>query len=146
MKPPKNNDRFYWTNHVFNKMRSYGLSETKIKGVLSRPDRKEEGIAVKTMAVMQKVKSKKPTEIWVMYQVVNANDKWTMADGTSLISKSNKTKIISAWRYPGISPVGGKIPIPSDILDELEGGFESGLELGPLELDNLEFDDRIISN
>ncbi|MBI3459275.1 hypothetical protein HY061_03385 [Candidatus Azambacteria bacterium] len=121
MKPPKNNDRFYWTNHVFNKMRFYGLSETKIKGVLSRPDRKEEGVAVKTMAVMQKVKSKKPTEIWVMYQKVKARSKLMTSQAEfDNIFTSLQTKIISAWRYPGISPIGGKIPIPDGLLEELE--------------------------
>jgi len=45
---------------------------------------------------------KKPTEVWTMYQ-----------------QKGAKKVIISAWRYPGVSPVGKTIPIPADILEEL---------------------------
>lgn len=57
LKIPKNNNRFYWTNHSIEKMKFYRISESKIKNVLSQPDRKEEGIAPKTIAVMKKVKS-----------------------------------------------------------------------------------------
>jgi hypothetical protein len=32
----------------------------------------------------------------------------------------SKVTIISAWRYPGISPKGRNIPIPEDVLSELE--------------------------
>lgn len=86
------------------KMRFYGLSENRIKRVLRNPDRKQEGIAPETLAVMQRTGTKKhPTEIWLMFQNIN-----------------KKIKIISAWRYPGISPIGKEIPIPQDILEELE--------------------------
>ncbi len=84
-------------------MQFYNLSENRLKRVLRNPDRKEEGVAPETLAVMQRTGSKKhPTEIWIMYQVIKS-----------------KIKIISAWRYPGISPTGKKIPIPEDILEEL---------------------------
>ena len=46
-------------------------------------------------------------EVWVMYTGI----------GT-------KKKIISAWRYPGVSPLGRKIPIPDEILQELENMVE----------------------
>lgn len=96
-------ERFYWTKHVKNKMRYYGLSENRLKRVLHSPDRKELGIAPTTVAVMQKAGTKKhPTEIWLMYQ----KDK-------------TKTKIITAWRYPGISPKRQPPPIPEDILWQL---------------------------
>lgn len=89
----------FWTKHSIEKMRFYNLSENRIKRVLRNPNRKEEGIAPETLAVMQRTGTKKhPTEIWVMYQMVNS-----------------KFKIISAWRYPGISPEGKEIPIPEDI-------------------------------
>ena len=96
-------ERFYWTKHVKSKMRYYRLSESRLKRVLRNPERKELGIAPKTVAVMQKAGTKKhPTEIWLMYQ----KDKF-------------KTKIITAWRYPGISPKRQPPPIPEDILWEL---------------------------
>ncbi|PIP22787.1 MAG: hypothetical protein COZ91_01345 [Candidatus Nealsonbacteria bacterium CG_4_8_14_3_um_filter_39_7] len=99
-------EKILWTEHSKRKMRYYRLSEGKVLRVLRRPDRKEEGIAPKTIAVMQKSGTKKrPTEIWMMYQIKN--------------EKLRKVIIISAWRYPGISPIGEKLPIPIDILEEL---------------------------
>ena len=81
------------------KMRQYGLSKTRVLRVLSQPKRVEKGIVPKTIAVMQPASRKKEFgEIWLMYQ-----DK-----------KSIRT-IITAWRYPGKSPVGETIPIPEDI-------------------------------
>lgn len=103
IKKPKNTDKIFWTTHAAKKMRFYYLSENRIKKVLRNPDRKEHGIAPETLAKMQKTGSEKhPTEIWVMFQNIK-----------------KKIKIISAWRYPGISPKGKKIPIPDDILEEL---------------------------
>jgi len=100
---PKNSERILWTKHALEKMRFYNLSENRLKRVLRNPSRKEEGIAPETLAVMQRAGSKKhPTEIWLMYQIIKS-----------------KVKIISAWRYPGISPKGKEIPIPRDILEEL---------------------------
>jgi len=101
---PKNSEQIIWTKHVLEKMRSYGLSENRLKRVLRNPSRKEEGIAPETLAVMQRAGSvKHPTEIWLMFQ-----------------NNGKRIKIISAWRYPGISPKGKEIPIPRDILEELE--------------------------
>ena len=102
-KPPRNDHKYQWTNHVQQKMMYYGISESLIKRITRFPKRKEEGIAPKTVAVMQPTSSKKQ-EVWVMFTEV----------GT-------KKKIISAWRYPGVSPLGRKIPIPDEILQELEG-------------------------
>lgn len=108
LKLPKSDERFYWTKHVKEKMRQYQLSESRIKRVLRNSDRIEEGIALNTIAVMQRAGTKKhPTEIWMMYQVEKI--------------KKIKIKIISAWRYPGKSPIGKPPPIPEDILAELKG-------------------------
>ena len=86
----------------------YGLSADRVKRVIRTPGRVEEGIAPDTIAVMQPSANKKnPSEIWVMYQ-----------------KKGAKKIVISAWRYPGVSPVGNQIPIPADILAELK---ESGV-------------------
>lgn len=103
-KRPKDTDEIIWTKHSVEKMRFYNLSENRLKRALRNPDRKEEGIALGTLAVMQRTGSKKhPTEIWLMYQNIG-----------------KKIRIISAWRYPGMSPKGKEIPIPKDILEELE--------------------------
>jgi hypothetical protein len=104
-KPPKNTDRYFWTGHALGKMQYYGLSGQKILHVINHPARTEEGIAEKTTAVMQpasinKKKKSWSSEIWAMYQL----DK-------------NKYKIISAWRYPGVSPE--KNSIPAEIMEEV---------------------------
>lgn len=88
--------KLHWTEHSKIKMRQYGLSKTKIINLLYKPERKEKGIAKGTLAVMKtnrsysRAKNKKTSgEIWLMYQ--DAKD---------------FKKIISAWRYPGVSKAG----------------------------------------
>lgn len=115
-KLPKNTKQFFWTKHVTEKMRYYGLSAQKILGVINRPLRKEEGIVKNTIAVMQpasvKTTAGKPVwrrETWVMYQKSKI--------------KGKQSKIISAWRYPGVSPK--KNPIPEEILREASEELES---------------------
>lgn len=95
-----------WTKHSKGKMQQYQLSEKRVLRIFRKPDRKETGVAPETIAVMQITGTKKhPTEAWMMYQ---------------LIKKPKQIKIISAWRYPGRSPLGDPPPIPDDILEELE--------------------------
>ena len=106
-KLPKNTDRISWTNHAIRKMQYYQLSEARLKRVLNNPKRKELGIAPGTVAVMQPANSKHTSEIWLMYQIVKSK------------VKSSKLKVITAWRYPGKSPIRGPIPIPEEILEEL---------------------------
>lgn len=104
LKIPQNTERFEWTMHSIAKMRQYGLSENRVKRVINNPKRKEVGIAPGTIAVMQPNSSKHSYEFWAMYQLL----------------KSKKIRIITAWKYPGKSPINGPIPIPLDILEELE--------------------------
>jgi hypothetical protein len=92
----------------------------------------EEGIAENTIGVMQpSTNIKKPTEVWVMYQQKTNNKQQItnnkQSEKSSVISHKSlannnfsKKIIISAWRYPGVSPIGKKIPIPADILEELK--------------------------
>jgi len=93
-----------WTQHVQQKMKHYALSESRVKRVINHPTRTEEGIAPNTTAVMQPITKQKKTtqEIWVMYQ-----------------DKGITRTIITAWRYPGKSPLRAPIPIPDSILREL---------------------------
>ncbi|MEK7550025.1 MAG: hypothetical protein AAB519_03525 [Patescibacteria group bacterium] len=107
---------FVFTAHSQYKMRQYNLSEQKVRTVIRNPKRIEEGIVPKTAAVMQPVSPKKENgketwkqEIWVMY---------VRKKSTSAILRQEQTRVISAWRYPGISPK--RNPIPDDILQELE--------------------------
>ncbi len=111
LKVPKNTDRFEWTMHVVSKMKQYNLSENRVKRVINNPKRTEEGIAPGTIAVMQPNSSKHSYEFWAMYQI-KKNSK-------SETRNSKQIKIITAWKYPGRSPIRGPVPIPADILEEL---------------------------
>jgi len=112
----KNNEKYLWTNHVVGKMGYYGLSMGRVLRVINYPKRKETGVAPNTVASMQPSGSKnRPYEIWVMYQ-----EKVKSKSEKLKIQFKNKKIIISAWKYPGISPLKGKIPIPEDIEAELE--------------------------
>ncbi|HCC59968.1 MAG: hypothetical protein A2402_02040 [Candidatus Staskawiczbacteria bacterium RIFOXYC1_FULL_37_43] len=122
-----------WTQHSQIKMRQYGLSKQKLMGILRKPERKEKGIAPGTTAVMRtnkkfvnknvallkddknppsscrsrtSARQRTPGEIWIMYKDVKRNG-------------AQERKIISAWRYPGVSKHGDEIPIPEDIRQEL---------------------------
>ncbi len=115
---PKSGVEF--TAHARYKMSQYGLSEQKVRGVMRNPKRTERGIAPKTAAVMQPVglkvvagKEVWKQELWVMY----LKKKKKTALGTAL---PEITRIISAWRYPGVSPK--RSPIPEEIWQEFEDG------------------------
>ena len=118
--------KLVWTEHSNIKMRQYGLSKQKLLGILSKPERKEWGIAPGTTAVMRTNKvffnakqitlktawqkpRKAPGEIWIMYKDIRKSSKYG----------EQFRRIISAWRYPGISKPGEAIPIPEDIKREL---------------------------
>lgn len=119
--------KLFWTEHSKIKMKQYGLSKQKLLGILYKPERKEQGIVPGTTAVMRTNKKfgnkiillpkekqqsvfakstawreKASGEIWLMYK-----------------DTKDLRKIISAWRYPGVSKPGEKIPIPEDIRQEL---------------------------
>jgi len=118
--------KLVWTEHSQIKMRQYGLSKQKLLGILYKPERKEKGIVPGTTAMMKtnptslslklRGASKKtskwsnpkraPGEIWLMFKDVK-------------IGGVPSRKIISAWRYPGISKPGEAIPIPEDIRSEI---------------------------
>jgi len=103
--------KYRWTNHVQRKMRFYGLTPSRVLRVVNAPQRVEEGVAPGTMAGMQKAGTpKKPWEIWAMWR----------EEGKATALASARKVIITAWRYPGTSPVRGAVPIPSGVLAELE--------------------------
>ena len=107
----KEKEKIIWTNHSKEKMRYNRFSESRVLGILRRPGRKEDGIAPGTIAAMQSTGTKKhPTEAWMMYQISERNIKG---------QKYKKIKIISAWRYPGITPSGERPILPEDTAAEL---------------------------
>ncbi len=141
-KLPKNNDKYQWTLHSVEKMKYYGLSEQKVLGIIRRPKRKEEGIVKNTIAVMQPVSPKLDKdgktiwkqEIWAMYQTslkrgisksqfsISKQNKNSKIQNLQKLLHPDRIKIISAWRYPGVSPQNN--PVPESILRELA---EAGL-------------------
>jgi len=124
---------FVWTKHSQAKMKQYMLSESRVKRVIKNPLRVEEGIAPKTLASMQKAGSKKhPYEIWVMYIIQKSKIAPSRAAGKAFSdtrpkrlwrvgdkNQKSKIKIISAWKYPGVTQPGEPIPIPPDIFEEI---------------------------
>ncbi|MBI2068544.1 MAG: hypothetical protein HYT67_00320 [Candidatus Yanofskybacteria bacterium] len=129
---PKNDEKYSWTNHVGRKMMFYGLSADRIKRVMRNPKRSEKGVAPETIAVMQPAGTKsRPYEIWVMYATRKAShtprqqprsySRESLGRSLGTIGPSaNRKVIITAWRYPGKSPIREAIPIPADILEELK--------------------------
>ena len=111
-KPPKEDNKYSWTNHSFQKMQYYGISESLIKRIIRFPKRLEEGIAPQTVAVMQPAGTKRYQEIWVMYKLAKraTNDRKTMTN-------DKRIKIITAWRYPGKSPE--RDPVPAEVIKEI---------------------------
>ena len=114
---PKDDKNYKWTGHIKNKMMYYRLSPQKIKSILTSYDRKEEGIAPKTQAVMKRNDTpKRKEEVWLMYQNVPKVN-------PPVGGLKSKIILISAWRYPGISKKGAKIPVPDEILAEIQTWF-----------------------
>ncbi len=106
LKKPEGEGKIFWTKHSEMKMRQYRFSEKRVLNIFRKPDKKEEGIALGTIANMQITGTKKhPTEAWMMYVI---------------LKKPKGIKIISAWRYPGRTPEGARPFIPEDTLEELE--------------------------
>ena len=127
VKYPKNTDKYFWTEHVKFKMRFYGLSPQKVLGIISKPQRKEVGIVENTIAVMQPISPKNISgkivwkqEVWAMYvtKIKNQRSKIKITNQNSKFNDKSQINIISAWRYPGVSPKNN--PIPENILEELE--------------------------
>jgi len=129
-KEPKDTELHTWTSHVKMKMRYYGLSEQRIKNIIRRPLRTEEGIAQKTIAVMQPQSTTRDkatgekvwkAEVWVMYQLAAETQKKidiAVPDKLAgIFAPRTKVKIISAWRYPGKTKPGEGLP--DHIMDEI---------------------------
>lgn len=101
-------------------MRQYRLSEARIKRVLRFPKRVEVGIAPGTTAAMQPAGSKKHSyELWVMW-VEKAKIKTKNSGIKKFLLDKEAIKIISAWRYPGVSPIHEPPPIPDDVWEIIE--------------------------
>ncbi len=129
-KIPKEDHKYRWTNHVIRKMQYYGLTPSRVLRVIRAPERVEEGVAEGTLAAMQTAGTKaKPWEVWTMWKEVSKQDQKRKAVSGKSGSVLNPLRftlnpaaklIITAWRYPGVSPIRERAPIPSEIMAELE--------------------------
>jgi len=91
-----------WTRHAKYKLRQHSLSESRVRRTIHSPDRIEKGIVEGTVTIMKKERTiKKEYEVWVM-----------------IIDKDSVRRIISAWKYPGITRPGE--PLPEAILAEMD--------------------------
>jgi len=112
-----------WTNHAHGKMRYYGLSEQRVRRVLHSPKRIEEGIAPKTVAMMQ------PNSANSKWKIVSSGEKqqrqeiWKYEIWVMIQDAGSKRKVISAWRYPGMTKPGA--PLPEAILQEVSEGADA---------------------
>ncbi len=110
--------KIHWTEHSKIKMRQYGLSKSKLINLIYKPERKERGIVPGTVAVMKTNKiffSKKKIDLKKAFKPQKApGEIWLMFKDTK-----DQRKIISAWRYPGITKAGDQIPIPKDIEQDI---------------------------
>lgn len=123
-KQPKDDARFSWTTHATQKMRQYGVSESRVRRIIRHPARTEEGIAPHTVAVMQPAGTTRYHEIWVMYSITKPKGDTKMRHGRQRVGpfaaferSGGKIRVIAAWRYPGKSPE--RNPVPQEIIDEV---------------------------
>lgn len=99
-------EKYAFTTHSLYKIKHYGLSEQRVKRIIRHPARTEEAILSGMIAAMQPAGGKNYSEIWTIYKIEKRK------------AQSEKYfKIITAWRYPGKSPIHN--PIPQDILNEV---------------------------
>jgi len=82
-----------WTLHARAKMNHYRLSPAWVRHVLHSPKRVEEGVAPKTVAMMQPVSMK----------LLGKKESWTQEIWVMVQDAAGARKVISAWRYPGVT-------------------------------------------
>ena len=88
-----------WTHHAQAKMNFYRLSPARVRRVLNSPKRVEEGVAPKTVAMMQ------PAAIKTAAGRAGAKkeERWTQEIWVMIQDTRRERKVISAWRYPGVT-------------------------------------------
>ena len=122
-----------WTRHAGAKMAFYRLSEQRVMRVIHSPKRIEEGVAPKTVAMMQpasiKTAAARPAFSAYSAAVVSAmksgkaaadrsvsgnlgsdakKETWSQEIWVMVQDVGRQRKIISAWRYPGMTKPKGE--------------------------------------
>lgn len=115
----------YWTAHAKAKMNFYRLSEQRVRRVLISPKRIETGIAPETIAMMQptSIKMKMPARMSLSEGGENGKkgEFWTQEIWAMIEETKKERKIISVWRYPGMTKPGE--PLPEEIISEIRAGI-----------------------
>jgi hypothetical protein len=93
----KRSRELQWTLHARAKMNHYRLTPSRVRHVLHSPKRVEEGIAPKTIAMMQPASSKRN------FNKGDTKETWTQEIWVMVQDKDKTRRVISAWRYPGIT-------------------------------------------
>jgi exopolysaccharide biosynthesis protein len=113
--------KLHWTHHAHKKMAYYRLSEARVRRVMNSPKRVEEGVAPKTVAMMQPTALKGSASgvrvgalnfTWNAKKAaapLKAKPAWSQEIWVMVQDIPTGRKIISAWRYPGVSKVRGEI-------------------------------------
>ena len=86
-------------------MNFYRLTPARVRRVMNSPKRIEEGVAPKTIAMMQ------PASIKIAGGRVGTGkeEKWTQEIWVMVQDRGKERKVISAWRYPGMTKARGEI-------------------------------------
>lgn len=111
-------EKIIWTKHSEKKISFYNLSKNRVLRVIKNPFRIEEGIAPQTIAVMKPINPKKIKYHNNKRKYSSTKLKWNQEIWVMFQKNKKELKIISAWRYPGISPATN--PIPMEIIEELK--------------------------
>ncbi len=105
-----------WTHHALAKMNFYKLSKPRVLRVLHSPKRIEEGVAPKTVAMMQpvsvfarggsvsggKAQVRTPLNSNRVWNIgMKKEEDWTQEIWVMIEDAPDGRVIISAWRYPG---------------------------------------------
>jgi len=88
-----------WTLHARAKMNHYRLTPARVRHVLHSPKRVEEGVAPKTVAMMQPVSFKTAAG----RAGGDKKESWTQEIWVMVQDAAGVRKVISAWRYPGVT-------------------------------------------
>jgi hypothetical protein len=94
-----------WTLHARAKMNHYRLTPSRVRHVMHSPKRGEEGVAPRTVAMMQPA-SIKTTGARVGGRAGGAGAKqesWTQEIWVMVQDAKDGRRVISAWRYPGVT-------------------------------------------
>lgn len=95
----------------------YRLSEARVRRVLNMPMRVEEGVAPKTVAMMAPVSTHAERRMTPLFKSgfsknrtsSDKGEKWSQEIWVMVQDVPTGRKIISAWRYPGVSKARSEI-------------------------------------